>query len=585
MHTSGKRRGLSLWWIVGILLYVPVMTSFCLFSSPVCAAEENIRQTTQGREGEGGEASAGLSLIKHVETIINPAVVKEEGKESAVVDESKEDPVEKGTAAGEGNAVAEASSANRKEISLQQYVPENEDEKRICNYLDWQLASYMEPVDNASAPLLLTRYTMSLQQPGSYEVVLDPFIIGTGLNAINIAPVRLVVQLEEDALAINISLPQSFTAGKRTLRAADNIVEWVPGKKGTVSIGSQRITARWVEKGRYYSSLDTDLADISITGKDTDGKAAIGSIISYGSMKVRGHDNWVGTYSLVVNDIDVADGDKGSFHLNRINVEGSGKGEDFALFQEKSRIINKIDSIDTVDDPGSMLREILSAVDTIVQLWSGSNSKMVAQGLRLSFADNKLFKIAEITGSSSLVKDHNSSDINGLSTLALKDIQIGEGDPGKEGSFTGVTLGAVSLNATGEIDKIPEKFFENNWSFLQNINEKRKNSPGQKPEGLPMEARTAIADLLGLLAGYNADFTVKDIAVFFGQQMPQVNLDSAAISYGLDTTPESGGVGSLSLGFSGLQQQMEMPFPVPKAAKISLELSKIPSLTRFITHQ
>lgn len=458
----------------------------------------------------------------------------------------------------------ELPAITKEELPLQKYIPKNEEEKRICDYLEWQLDYF--PKQKDGSPTVRTQYILEQEEPDTYQVVFDPFILQAKEKMINIAPIRLTIQLEQDTVAINAHLPDTVSIGEGEERIE-------------LSIGSQNIKGRWDEKLRHYTAMDTKFTDLSLIEKREHGATIhIATATAFDTITADPQNNWTEDSSFAFKEIDIKEREDFQLRIDTISGTSNASGQDIALYLDKitNNIFEFSDFFAGALTTKSMALD-LADIGTIIKLWAKGKSKVEVRGITANI-DGGTVKIDMLMSDGSMEKSSDDEGLNWNNTFSAEGLQIGaqetEGHP-----FEGLKIGKIEMNTAWVLRPIPENLFADMDAMLDSIAQAEDT---ENLEVLFPEGRDIFLKFLGLLYTCGTNAEVSEINIFPGKEEPQIHLDSASAAYTFFSPFDSEGFLSSHLAFSGLKQEQDQEAILPVQAKFAIKLNKIPALTELI---
>ncbi len=443
--------------------------------------------------------------------------------------------------------------------SLKKYVPKDEQEQRICTYLDEQLSYFPKNKDGSS--MVQVQYTIEKTASDSYKVLFDTFVISFYGTVLNMAPIQLEVTTQEDLLALSAQLPSQLSFGD--------------DQKG-VDLGftKQHITAQWDEKMKVYKGADIAFSTVAIQDKSGHLSMVIGSVKSTNALKTTPENNWVNVFSTTLEDITV-EGKKGAggkAHVDSVSWDNEVRGRDLSSYMEKiHKNVGYINSLVAVDTPQEAIHpEEFAVFDILIELWTKTTGLIQVHGLNYTDGDIRL-ELDAIEGRSSAEKDPANKEIGSEAVFAVQGLRITEKETIKR-----LNLDSFTISSTGNLHKIPGQLFEQTGVLASTVLQAEN-----KQQYFP-QIKEQVSAFLALFASLSINTQLDNITVTPADPNGTVHFDSLTIKNSLDTTPGSGGLLSLLYSLSGLKVNIETGFSFPEAVNISLELSNIPSLIQLI---
>ncbi len=448
--------------------------------------------------------------------------------------------------------------------TLKKYIAKDEQEQRICNYIDKQLDAFPKKKDGSS--VVQAQYTIEKNTADSYRVIFDIFTIPTENTTLNFAPILVDVTPQGDFLSLNAQLAKKLSLGD--------------SKRGVeIEFTEQHITAQWDEKLQTYRSLDAAFSPVSMKGIDSDDVTiVIGSAKASNALKSNTENSWSNAASFALDDITIAEknASRGQLHVDSLSGKNETQGKDLTFYLDKiSENFDFLNDVIVADKPQEVADpKKLAVLDTFIQLWSGTTGNFALQGLEFTEED-VLFSLDTIEAKSAAKKDPASKKINSEAAVTVQGLHIVEKNS-RSSSIERMNLESLSFTTTGNLHAIPEQLFEKTGMLISDILQ------AEDKQQYLTQGKEQLSAFLALFASWGLNAELKNMTVTPAGPDDKVHLDSLAIKHGIDATPESGGLISLMYTLAGLKVDMETGFIIPEAAQISIELSKIPSLIEFI---
>lgn len=448
--------------------------------------------------------------------------------------------------------------------ALPQRHPASPQEELIYAFIDWFITLFPAPAPGKDFSVQ-TNYQYAITPTGAaFEVRLQPFTLQfDGGDTLELGPVvfRCTPQ-GGGTLAVSLQLPS-----KAPVMSAGKV-------DAELSIGSQQLNGVWNRQLANFDSFDLQLSDLALEDAAKQGRLTLAGIsASSGHSEEQG--NWVESFRGELRRLAFADA-KSQWQVDTIGGRGEASGTNPARFLElRIKVQQGLKHIDTL--PPAEAKALMADLDEYLQLFTTYSSSAKVNDIRVTSAEGD-FGLRGITFAGGIHKEVDGKFVY-TSQGQCNDLTFVEKASEKSPQPVSLSLRQIALKGDGSVLPIPPHFFADLYATIEGY--RQLTNPQEADAYASSHGLEYAKKILALIDGYRGEMRLHDLKVVNAQPEP-VTLEQATLAGGFATGNGQGGKIHALVDFSGFKGVMTETNTVPQAGRISLELTRIPSLLTLI---
>lgn len=449
--------------------------------------------------------------------------------------------------------------------SLPQRHPGSPQEELIYAFTDWFISLFPMPTPDEQFKLR-TNYQYAITQAGAdFEVRLQPFTLQFDKNdALELGPVILRFTPQgQELLGVSMQLPQ-----KMPIMSAGKV-------DAELTIGNQQLNGVWNRQLANFDKMDLQLNDLALEDTAKEGRLTLAAFnVSSGRGEEQG--GWVEHLRGEMRRLAFTD-KTSQWKVETIGARGEASGTNAQRFLElRAKVQQGLKHIDTLAPAET--KALMSDLDDYLQLFNTSSSSAKVHDIQVNAAEGT-FGLAGITLAGGIHKEADGKFVYN-SQGQCSDLSFQQKASPQTPQPISLSLRQIDLKGDGTVLPIPNHFFADLYTVVEGhrqLTSKEEANAYAARQGLQFAQK-----ILGLIDGYRGEIRFSALKMLNAQPDP-ITLEQATLAGGFASGSGQGGKLHALVDFSGFKGVMAATNTVPQSARISLELTRIPSLLSLIT--
>lgn len=448
--------------------------------------------------------------------------------------------------------------------ALPQRHPASPEEELIYAFTDWFITLFPPPGPDKDFSLQ-TNYQYAITPAGAaFEVRLHPFTLQFDKgDALELGPVILrFTPQDRDALGVVLQLP-----AKAPIMSAGKV-------DAELTIGSQQLSGVWNRQLANFDKLDLQFGDLALEDTAKQGRLTVAAV-SASSGRSGEQGGWAERFRGEMRRLAFADTTT-QWKVDTISARGEASGINAQRFLElRVKVQQGLNRLDTLAPAET--KALMADLDEYLQLFSAYSSSAKVQDIQMSSPEGT-FALAAITLAGDLHKEAGGKFVY-TSQGQCTDLSFQQKTSEKNPQPVSLSLRQIGVKGDGAILPIPTRFFADLYTVIEG-----RRQLANKEEADAYTARQGLVyaqKILGLIDGYRGEMRINDLKVLNAQPEPVI-LEQATLAGGFAAGNDQGGKIHALVDFSGFKGVMAATNTVPQSGRISLELTRIPSLLALI---
>lgn len=448
--------------------------------------------------------------------------------------------------------------------ALPQRHPASPQEELIYAFTDWFITLFPAPGPGKDFSLQTNGQYAIAPAGSAFEVRLQPFTLQfDGSESLELGPVIFTFTPKSDeTLGISMQLPP-----KAPIMSAGKV-------DAELTIGRQQVNAVWNRQLANFDSFEVQLSDLALEDAAKQGRLTLAGLsASSGRREEQG--NWVESFRGELSRLAFADA-KTQWQVDTIGGRGEASGTNPKRFLElRVKVQQGLKRIDTLAPAET--KALMADLDEYLQLFSTYSSSAKVNDIRVTSTEGT-FGLRGITFAGGI---HKEADGKFVYTSQGQGNELTFAEKPSEHSPQPVSLSLrqIGFKGDGAVLPIPPHFFADLYTVIEGY--RQLTNPQEADAYASRHGLEFARKVFGLIDGYHGEMRLHDLKVLNAQPDP-VTLDQATLAGGFATGSGQGGKIHALVDFSGFKGVMAATGTVPQAGRISLELTRIPSLLSLI---
>lgn len=448
--------------------------------------------------------------------------------------------------------------------ALPQRHPTSPEEELVYAFTDWFITLFPTPGPGKDFSLQ-TNYQYAITPSGAaLEVRLQPFTLQFDKNdSLELGPIILRFSPQgRELLGVSLQLPQ-----KAPIMSAGKV-------DAELTIATQQLSGVWNRQLANFDKFDLQLNDLALEDTAKQGRLTLAALsVSGGRSEEQG--GWAEHFRGEMRRLAFADKTT-QWKVDTISARGEASGSNAQRFLElRAKVQQALKRLDSLTPAET--KALMADLDEYVQLFSAYSSSAKVQDIQVSSAEGT-FNLAGITLAGDIHKEGGGKFVY-TSQGQCTDLSFQQMVSEKNPQPVSLSLRQIGIKGDGAVLPIPTRFFADLYGVIEGYRQLVN-----KEEADAYAARQGLLygqKILGLIEGYRGEMRLNDLKVLNAQPEP-VTLEQATLAGGFSAGSGQGGKIHALVDFSGFKGVMAATNTIPQAARISLELTRIPSLLTLI---